>query len=74
MKSFWLNVMFPNIHETYQKAAQAGCAEIQPVTQLPKMGVSNAMFADASGYSWMLRQIHREASFKERFQIMENME
>lgn len=73
-QSFWFNVIVEDIRETYQKAIAAGCAEIQPVTELPAMGVSNAMFADAFGYVWMLHQIHREVSFEERCQAMEEMQ
>lgn len=65
-KSFWINVMVPNIKETYEKAMAAGCKEIQAVTELPDYGVSNAIFSDPFGYVWMLHQMHKEVSFEER--------
>lgn len=64
--SFWINVMVPNIKETYEKAMAAGCKEIQAVTELPDYGVSNAIFSDPFGYVWMLHQMHKEVSFEER--------
>lgn len=70
-KSVWFNVVVPDIRETYAKAISAGCAEIQPVTEMPEMGGANAMFADPFGYIWMLHQVDREVSFEERSRIME---
>lgn len=52
---------------------EAGCAQIQPVTEIPPMGISNAMFTDSFGYIWLLHQIHREVSVEERCRIMEEM-
>lgn len=68
--SFWFNVVVPDIQKTYAAAMQAGCTEIQPVTEMPAMGASNAMFADHFGYVWLLHQIHHEVSFEERVQIL----
>lgn len=73
-QSFWFNILVEDIRETYEKAMAAGCTEIQPVTKMPAMGASNAMFADAFGYVWMLHQIHQEVSFEERCQVMEEMQ
>ena len=70
-KTIWFNVMVPNIAETYQKAMDVGCKEIQAVTELSDYGVSNAIFSDPFGYMWMLHQVHKEVSFEER---MENWE
>ena len=70
-QSVWYNVLVPDIQAVYHKAMAAGCAEIQPVTEMPEMGAANAMFADAFGYVWMLHQIHREVSFEERCKAME---
>ncbi|MFN6430030.1 hypothetical protein EUCA11A_28400 [Eubacterium callanderi] len=67
-QSVWYNVLVPDIQAVYDKAMAAGCAEIQPVTE---MGAANAMFADAFGYVWMLHQIYREVSFEERCKAME---
>lgn len=70
-KSMWVNVLVSDIKETYKKAIDAGCTEIQPVTELTDFGVSNAVFSDRFGYVWMLHQIHREVSFEERSKIFE---
>ncbi|MCL2580593.1 MAG: VOC family protein [Oscillospiraceae bacterium] len=69
--SIWFNVLVPDIDETYSKAMAAGCAEIQPVTEMADFGVSNAMFRDPLGYVWMLHQIHRMVSFEERCEILD---
>lgn len=45
-KSIWFNVMVPDINDTFSKAVSAGCAEVQPVTEIPDFGVSNAIFID----------------------------
>lgn len=68
-KSIWYNIMVPDIEETYQKAIKAGSTEIQPVTEIPDFGVSNAIFMDSYNYIWMLHQVHREVSFEERTKI-----
>lgn len=70
-KPMWVNVLVLDIKETYKKAIDAGCTEIQPVTELMDFGVSNAVFSDRFGYVWMLHQIHREVSFEERIKIFE---
>ena len=70
-QSVWYNVLVPDIQAVYDKAMAAGCAGIQPVTEMPEMGAANAMFADAFGYVWMLHQIYREVSFEERCKAME---
>ncbi|GEK58259.1 hypothetical protein MHA01_11640 [Marinococcus halophilus] len=57
--------------ETYAKAIDAGCHEIQPVTDLPDHGVSNAIFMDPFGYIWMLHQVYLEVSFEERKRLWE---
>lgn len=74
-KTMWLNIMVEDIKETYEKAMDAGCSEIQPVTELEDFGVSNAIFMDPFNYIWMLLQIHREVSFEVRMRMFEeNME
>lgn len=70
-KPMWVNVLVLDIKDTYKKAMDAGCTEIQPVTELTDFGVSNAVFSDKFGYVWMLHQIHREVSFEERIKIFE---
>lgn len=70
-KPMWVNVLLLDIKDTYKKAMDAGCTEIQPVIELTDFGVSNAVFSDKFGYVWMLHQIHREVSFEERIKIFE---
>lgn len=69
--TIWYNILVPDIKETYEKAINAGCIEVQPVTEMPDYGVSNAMFSDPFGYLWMLHQIHREVSHEERTKLWE---
>lgn len=70
-KPIWFNVMVPDINVTYSKALSEGCTEVQPVTEVPDYGVSNAMFTDTFGYFWMLHQVHKEVSFEERVKLWE---
>ncbi|WP_085994335.1 VOC family protein [Oceanobacillus senegalensis] len=70
-KTSWVNVSVPDIKETYQKAMDAGCTEVQAVTDLMDYGVSNAIFMDPFGYVWMLHQVHKEVSHEERLQLWE---
>jgi uncharacterized glyoxalase superfamily protein PhnB len=65
-KPMWMNVLVLDIKATFEKAVESGFNEIQPVTEIPEMGVSNAVCSDPFGYVWMLHQIHREVSFEER--------
>lgn len=69
--TIWFNVMVPDIKETFDKAINAGCTVVQPITEMADFGVSNAVFADLFGYQWMLHQIHREVSFEERIRFWE---
>jgi PhnB protein len=64
----------PDIAATYAKAISEGCTEIQPVTEIPDFGVSNAIFSDPFGHIWMLHQVHREVGFKERKKLCEDRE
>ncbi|GAA0459560.1 VOC family protein [Alkalibacillus silvisoli] len=70
-KTSWVNVTVPDINEMYSKAMEMECTEIQPVTELPDHGVSNAIFMDPFGYVWMLHQVHKEVSHEERLQLWE---
>lgn len=64
--SIWFNVMVPDIKVVHEAAMEAGCKQIQEVTEMMDFGVSNSIFTDPFGYLWMLHQIHREVSFEER--------
>ncbi len=70
-KPIWFNIMVPDIAETYSRAINEGCIEVQPITEMADYGVSNAMFNDAFGYLWMLHQVHKEVSFEERTRLWE---
>jgi PhnB protein len=70
-KSIWFNILVPDIKETFAKAIGAGCTELQPVTELPEYGVSNAILSDPFGYHWLLHQVHKEVSFEDRIRLWE---
>jgi len=70
-KPMWCNILVPDIRETYAKALESGCTEVQPVTELTDFGVINAVFTDPFGYIWMLHQIVKEISFEERCCMIE---
>ena len=57
--TIWFNGLVPDIKDTFSKAISVGCKEVQPVTEVPDYGVSNAIFSDPFGYVWMLHQIQR---------------
>lgn len=71
-QSIWFNVLVPDIRAVHQNAMDAGCSEIQPVTEMPAFGASNSLFADPFGYTWMLHQIHRMVSFEDRMKLFED--
>jgi PhnB protein len=68
-KPMWINVAVPDIQKTFDAAMAVGCAQISPVTEMPNMGVKNAIFADDFGYIWMLHQIDRIVSHEERMEM-----
>ena len=70
-KPIWFNIMVSDIDKTYSKAMIEGCTEVQPVTEIPDYGVSNAIFNDNYGYMWMLHQVHKEVNFEERKKLWE---
>lgn len=70
-KTIWFNILVPDINETFSKAINEGCTVVQPVTEMPDYGVSNAIFNDTFGYIWMLHQVHKEVSFEERTKLWE---
>ncbi|MFC3418577.1 VOC family protein [Salinicoccus hispanicus] len=71
-KPIWFNIMVPDIEETFRKAMESGCTEVQEVIEMPDYGVSNAMFSDMFGYLWMLHEVHREVGFEERVKLWED--
>ncbi|WP_067728417.1 VOC family protein [Oceanobacillus damuensis] len=70
-KTIWFNITVPEIEDTYVKAKDLGCKEVQAVTEIPDYGVSNAIFMDPFGYIWMLHQVFKEVSFEERKRLWE---
>jgi PhnB protein len=70
-QTIWFNILVPDIKKTFFKAIHSGCSEIQPVTEIPDFGVSNAIFNDGFGYQWMLHQVHKVVSFEERTRLWE---
>ncbi|NIK11666.1 VOC family protein [Alkalibacillus almallahensis] len=71
-KTSWVNVTVEDINKTYQFAMDQACTEIQPVTEMADMGISNAIFMDPFGYVWMLHEVHEETTFEERAAMWEN--
>lgn len=69
--TIWFNVLVPDIHDTFAKAMDAGCTELQPPTEVAEFGATNALFMDPFGYCWMLHQVHRVVSFEERVKLWE---
>lgn len=70
-KPIWFNVLVPDIKDTYKKAMDSGCTEVQPVTDLPDYGITNAIFMDPFNHVWMLHQIHKVVSHEERIRLWE---
>lgn len=68
--SSWLNVAVPDIKTTFKKALDNGCQQVIPITEMPDMGIKNAMFSDPFGYMWMLHQIDKVISHEERVKII----
>ncbi|MDR2167387.1 MAG: VOC family protein [Clostridiales bacterium] len=68
-KPMWVNVAVPDIQKTYDNAMAVGCMQIAPITEIPNMGLKNAMFADEFGYFWMLHQIDKIVSHEERMEM-----
>ncbi|MDV0446014.1 hypothetical protein MmiAt1_16240 [Methanimicrococcus sp. At1] len=71
-KPFWINVLVPDISETFEKAMNTDCTEISPITEIETHGVKTAMFSDAFGIVWQLHEIVREVSFEDRIKAAEN--
>jgi len=73
-RSSWINVAVPDINSTFEAALNAGCAQISPVSEIPNMGVRNAIFADEFGYMWMLHQIDKVVSHEERMEMFKKQQ
>ncbi len=67
----WFNVVVADIKTTFDKAAEQGFTVIHPLTEIPEMGISNAVLADPFGYVWMLHKIDKEISYEERCRLLE---
>ena len=68
--AFWFNVTVNDIADTFRKALEAGCIEVQPLTEHVGMGVTNAIVLDPFGYIWMLHQVHEVVSYEDRIEYM----
>ena len=73
MNTIWFNIAVENIEETYKKAMENGCIEIQPITKMENMGISNAMFKDSYNYVWLLHEIHEVKSHEERVEALKEI-
>lgn len=67
----WFNIIVSDIQERFDKAVAQGFSVIQPVTEMPEMGIKNTMLTDQFGYVWMLHQIDQEVSFEDRTRMFE---
>lgn len=74
MQSSWVNVHVPDIKQTFAKAMELGCTEIQGVTEIAELGISNAVFADPYGYVWMLHEMQREITKEELEEYWKKMQ
>lgn len=50
----WLDILVPDISATFGKAVENGFIPIQPITEIPDMGVKNAILSDPFDHVWML--------------------
>ena|SRR5690554_2947325 len=69
--TIWFNIAVEDIEKTHKAALENGCTEIQGITNMMDGAVSNSIFVDSFGYMWMLHQIHKNLSFEERIEIIE---
>ncbi len=67
----WFNVTVPHIETVFNKALAAGATAIQPITEMPDMGLKNAMFKDPFGYMWLLHEVLEVVSYEDRARILE---
>lgn len=70
--TIWFNISVEDIQQTYERALENGCVEVQGITTMMEGAVQNAIFVDPFGYMWMLHQIHQALSFEERIKIIED--
>ena len=72
VQSIWYNVLVEDIRATYDKAIERGCQPMQPVTEIPEMGISNAIFKDPFGHVWLLHELHHIVSHEDRIKYFED--
>lgn len=70
-QSIWYNILVEDIRATYDKAIEHGCQPIQAVTEIPEMGISNAIFKDPFGHVWLLHELHHVVSYEDRIKYFE---
>lgn len=71
--TIWFNIAVEDIEATYAKALANNCTQIQPVTKMEAMGISNAMFKDEYNYVWLLHEIHEVISYDDRIKALKEM-
>jgi len=69
--TMWCNLLVEDIESIFNKSKKEGFYIIQPLTELEKFGIINAIITDPFDYQWMLHQTVKEVSFKERCKILE---
>lgn len=68
---FTINVTVEDIEVINDIALELGLEFIMELTHMEKFGVSNMIFIDNFGYSWMVHQVHELKSFEERTKAIE---
>ena len=73
INTIWYNVSVRDIKQTHANAIKNLCKELQEVTKMDKMGISNSMFIDTFGYVWLLHEVHEVKTYEERIQALKEM-
>ena len=64
--SIWLNILVEEIKPVYDKALESDFTVIQPLQNMPDIGVQNAMVKDPCGIVWMIHQVDKTVSFEDK--------
>lgn len=68
---FTINVTVDDIKRINEKVLELNLEVVMELTHMEKCGVSNMIFIDSFGYSWMIHQVHEIKSFEERTKVIE---
>lgn len=71
-QSIWYNILVEDIKTTFDTALSKGCTEISALTEMPEMGIANAIFKDPFGHIWLLHQIYHVVSHEDRIKMFED--